>query len=247
MADWGIITGVLAATTIAFAIVSWRLYVEAVAARRERYIRGYVFSGALFEKLREKYKHLELKDCHLVARALREFFLAHLKSGRRYVGMPSRVVDDLWHEFILDTQEYSRFCQAAFGRYFHHTPATSMGKTKDEDAGLRLTWRYACMEENIDWRRPTRMPLMFAIDDKLKIANGFHYTLQREERRSQSEGSSSCGGGGACGGGGSSKSCGFACSGAGLVGGAAAAASCSGGSGGSGCGGGCGGGGCGGS
>jgi hypothetical protein len=244
MKDWGIITGVLAAATIAFAIVAWRLYVEAVAGRRERHIRAYVFSGALFNKLREKHKHLELKDCHLVARALREFFLAHLKSGRRYVGMPSRVVDDLWHEFILDTQEYSRFCQTAFGRYFHHTPAGSMGKSKDEDATLRLTWRYACIEENIDWRKPTRMPLMFAIDDKLEIVNGHHYTLRREERKAENAGSGSCSGG-SCGGGGS-KACGFACSGAGLVGGSAAAG-CSGGGGGSGCGGGCGGGGCGGS
>ena len=155
MADWGIIAGVLGAVAIALAIVAWRLYAEAVAARRERYIRTYVFTGTLLDKLKEKHKHLELKDCHLVARALREFFLTHLKSGRRYVGMPSRVVDDLWHEFIVDTQEYSRFCQAAFGRYFHHTPASSMGKTKDEDAGLRITWRYACIEENIDWRKPT--------------------------------------------------------------------------------------------
>lgn len=242
MTDFGIIPGMLGLAAFVMAIIAWRLHIEAVAARREKRIRAYVFSGSLFEKLKEKHKHLELKDCQLVARALREFFLAHLKSGRRYVGMPSRVVDDLWHEFILDTREYRRFCDDAFGRYFHHTPATSMGKADNEDAGLRLTWRYACIEENINWRKATRLPLLFAIDEKLKIAAGFHYTLQQLEKKGQEGSSGRCSG--ACGGG-----SGFACSGAGLVGGSSVSrsdssiASCGGGDGGggSGCGGGCGG------
>jgi len=197
MADWSIITGVLAAASVVLAFVTWRLYVDRVANQRERHIRSYVFSGALFDKLREKHNHLELKDCHLVARALREFFLAHLKSGRRYVGMPSRVVDDLWHEFILDTQAYSRFCRAAFGRYFHHAPATTLGTTDDGDVGLRVTWQYACIEENINWRKATRLPLVFAIDEKLKVANGFEYPLRRVARGMSSDGSY---GGAACGG-----------------------------------------------
>jgi hypothetical protein len=120
MAYWGLISAGLA--TAAFAMIAWRLYAEVLTARREKYIRAYVFSGALFDKLKQKHAHLDLRNCQLVARALREFFLAYLKSGYRYLGMPSRVVDDLWHEFILDTREYGRFCEAAFGRYFRHTP-----------------------------------------------------------------------------------------------------------------------------
>ena len=34
----------------------------------------------------------------LVSRGLRQFFLAYLMSGKRYVSMPSRVADELWHE-----------------------------------------------------------------------------------------------------------------------------------------------------
>ena len=36
--------------------------------------------------------------------------------------MPSRLVDEAWHEFILDSLSYTRFCEAAFGGYLHHTP-----------------------------------------------------------------------------------------------------------------------------
>jgi hypothetical protein len=40
--------------------------------------------------------------------------------------MPSRAVDDAWHEFILDSVAYTAFCDAAFGAYLHHTPDEAM-------------------------------------------------------------------------------------------------------------------------
>src|SRR5262245_11697166 len=92
-------------------------------ARRERYIREFTLPHGLFKKLHEKRPAIDPKHHPLVARALRKFFLCHLKSGRKYVSMPSQVVDDLWHEFILYTRDYQRFCNRAFGGYMHHTPA----------------------------------------------------------------------------------------------------------------------------
>jgi len=41
--------------------------------------------------------------------------------------MPSNLVDDAWHEFILDTASYIEFCEGAFGEYLHHTPEETMG------------------------------------------------------------------------------------------------------------------------
>lgn len=32
-------------------------------------------------------------------------------------------LDDLWHEFILDTRLYSDFCKETAGRYIHHRPS----------------------------------------------------------------------------------------------------------------------------
>eukprot|EP01034_Spumella_vulgaris_P038231 gene38231-47204_t len=76
----------------------------------------------------QKHPQLTTKECQLVAQGLRQFFLAHLKSGRKYVSMPSQVADDLWHEFILYTMNYQQFCQHAFGRFLHHTPAVVLGE-----------------------------------------------------------------------------------------------------------------------
>lgn len=145
--------------------------------RRESHIRAYMFPRGLFEKLLMARPGLPVKDQQLVARALRQFFLAYLKSGCRRVAMPSQVVDDLWHEFILYTRDYKLFCDLAFGRFLHHTPAVRLSSVKTDNEGLRRVWWFACLEENINPRRATRLPLLFAIDRKLGIADGFVYNL----------------------------------------------------------------------
>jgi hypothetical protein len=99
---------------IALAGVSAVLWARQRQARREAYIRDFILPHGLFDKLRARHPHLSLKDCQLVAQGLRQFFLAHLKSGRKYVSMPSQVADDLWHEFILYTRNYEQFCRRAY-------------------------------------------------------------------------------------------------------------------------------------
>lgn len=146
-------------------------------AKRERVIRELMFPPGLIDALGEKHPQLTLKDRQLVAHALRQFFLAYLRGKRRPVTMPSQVADDLWHGFILHTRAYAAFCRDAFGGFLHHTPAAALGGAKATNAGLRRVFWHACLEENINPRKPTRLPLLFALDRKLAIAGGFHYLL----------------------------------------------------------------------
>ncbi len=162
----------LALGAVVAAAVLWRRH---IALRREDYIRHAELPRGLFDKLRARHPQLTLKDCQLVAHGLRQFFLAHLKSGRQFVAMPSQVVDDLWHEFILYTRNYEHFCRRAFGRFMHHTPAVALGGAHPQNEGLRRCWWHACREENINPLAPTRLPLLFALDAKLHIPNGFSY------------------------------------------------------------------------
>ena len=67
----------------------------------------------LKRKLRETYPHLSGKDCDLVERGLRQFFLACLRSNCRFVAMPSRAVDAIWHEFILRHPGLPRLVRSA--------------------------------------------------------------------------------------------------------------------------------------
>lgn len=144
---------------------------------REAFIRHGALPFGLFERLRQKYPQLTLKDCQLVANGLRQFFLAYHKSGFKFVAMPSQVVDDLWHEFILFTREYDTFCQQAFGHFLHHTPSVVLSQNQNSNDGLRRCWSFACEEENIHPRAPTRLPLLFALDKKFNIPNGFVYEV----------------------------------------------------------------------
>ncbi|MBS4051544.1 MAG: hypothetical protein KGZ69_10110, partial [Methylomonas sp.] len=115
-----------------------------------------------------------------------------------YVSMPSQVTDDLWHELILYTRHYDSFCKKAFGGFLHHTPAMVLSRNKQNNSGLRRIWWLACREENIDPRKPSRLPLLFAIDKKLNIADGFVYVPDcRGVRRADGDNSSGtpyCGG-----------------------------------------------------
>lgn len=186
-------------------------------ARRRDFIRSYRFPAGVIDKLRAKHPQLTPEQVRVVESALRDFFLFHLRSGNTGIGMPSRVTDDLWHEFILDTKAYAAFCERAFGRFFHHIPSGGMGHGKKEDAALRRTWRLACVAEQMHPRKARRLPLIFGVDKQLAIAGGLVYSLQfsREDARKDGGG---CGGG-ACGGGGLASGDGSGCAGGGCGGG----------------------------
>jgi hypothetical protein len=182
------------ATLLLLLIVLWRRWRRSI---RADYIRSYTFPPALYAKLQKRRPELSLKDCQLVGRALRQFFLVYLQGRCQYVSMPSQVVDDLWHELILYTRHYDAFCKKAFGGFLHHTPAVVLGNNRQNNTGLRRIWWLTCREENIDPRKPSRLPLLFAIDKKLNIEDGFVYVPDCRGIRRRDDSSTSipyCGG-----------------------------------------------------
>jgi hypothetical protein len=115
---------------------------------------------------------------------LRQFFRTSAQAQQRFVAMPSKAVDALWHKCILHTRGYEVFCRKAFGRMLHHTPAEALppaplGKARNptQHEGLRRAWRLACQDERIDPHKPKRLPLLFALDASLGIAGGYVYAL----------------------------------------------------------------------
>lgn len=172
--------------------------------RREHFIRTSVLPRGVLDELAKTYPHLEERDLFLVGRALRSFFLLQLRAGGRTLFMPSKAVDALWHAFILDTRAYHAFCRQAFGRYFHHVPSGRMAADIRREPAVWRTWSLACREENIRPAPPTRLPLLFAIDEKLHIPEGCRYSLAQFAlpRSAEGGGATGCGSGdGGCGGG----------------------------------------------
>jgi hypothetical protein len=155
------------------ALTIWR---RTMLYRRAEFIRVYQWPPGLLDKMTKTYPHFTRKETSLVSRGLRQFFNAYLRGGRRNVSMPSEAADVLWHEFILYTKEYQAFCDRAFGRFLHHTPAVMLSpQLRSSNEGLRRVWWQCCQEEAIDPAKPSRLPLLFALDTKLKIPNGYRY------------------------------------------------------------------------
>jgi hypothetical protein len=189
-------TVVVGIIVLAAGIAIAALWLALQTHRRREFISGYEWPSGLLAKLESHHPGFTRKESALVGSGLRQFFHAYLRSGRQFVSMPSQVADDLWHEFILYTREYQSFCQSAFGGFLHHTPAVVLSPThKHNNAGLRRVWWHACKLENINPTQPSRLPLLFALDAKLKIPNGFVYHPNCEAlRREQGSAAGYCGG-----------------------------------------------------
>jgi hypothetical protein len=205
-------------------------------SERAAYIKAYHFPATLRGKMALKYPHLSLEQLELVYRGMRQYFLACLdanvvKSGKS-VGMPSKVVDELWHEFLLCSREYASFCDKAFGGFLHHTPDSSMKVPMHQALGNTLHHIKQRNNGATGIAMLAGIPLLFAIDNALAIEGGFKHDAAslaaiEAQRAAAAASSGSCGTGGGCGtSSGSGDSSGGSCS----------SSSCGGG----GCGGGCG-------
>ena len=189
-----------------FALRAWE------QSLRRQFVREAPLPRFLGAKLMAQYPQLSVRDTELVLHGLRQFFMAHLRSNRQFVAMPSKVVDAAWHEFILHTRGYEQWCHAAFGSLLHHSPAEVLGRDPKRNSGLRRAWFWACKEESIDPGAPTRLPLLFALDKKFAIAGGFTYVPNCRDINNKAGSDAYCGtsfgdgGGGGCGGGGDGSS-----------------------------------------
>jgi hypothetical protein len=162
------------------ACVIWILAANKKAAeKRATFIRSYTFPFALRDKLRGKYPQLDGDQLDQVMQALKQYFLicheAGAAGGRSSVGMPSKVVDEAWHEFILMSREYSEFCNTAFGRYLHHTPESQMNVTLEKPLVNALHQVRTKSGGAAGWAMLGSIPLLFAIDKAFAIPDGFYY------------------------------------------------------------------------
>jgi hypothetical protein len=190
----------IAGLAVLVAIVFVELSLRARRQRRLRHLRVAPLPPGIYDKLRIRRPDIDPVHFPRIERALRDFFEAYLLSGRKPVSMPSQAADELWHEFILYTRQYQQFCNAAFGRFLHHAPATVLSGQYDRNVGLRRVWWYCCKRESIDPRKAARLPLLFALDTQLALADGFHYALDCNGLRKQKDDGASggCGGGIQC-------------------------------------------------
>ena len=153
--------------------------------------------------------------------------------------MPSKVVDDVWHDFMLISREYTAFCNKAFGGYLHHAPDSEMKVSMPIALGNTLQAIKARKGTATGVAMLGGIPLLFGIHSALAVEGGFEHDVQTIAAIEAKRNAANQAAGGSCGGGGgvSVDNCGIS-TGCGQSDGG----SCSGGDrgGGGGCGGGCG-------
>lgn len=49
----------------------------------------------------------------------------------KYPCLPSKEIDEMWHDFILFTKDYSEFCITYFGKFIHHYPMDGSEKIQE--------------------------------------------------------------------------------------------------------------------
>ena len=71
-------------------------------------------------------------------------------------------VDEVWHQFILFTEEYHDFCQNIAGKYIHHSPSTSsrpLPQGAKEETVYHYKRIFGKLDEQVlseDYRRDSR-------------------------------------------------------------------------------------------
>ncbi len=62
-----------------------------------------------------------------IEKEYRQFLYLAVMNPEEVVVPWTQVLDDFWHEHILDTAKYEKDCQTLFGKMFHHNPHLPIG------------------------------------------------------------------------------------------------------------------------
>ncbi len=73
--------------------------------------------------------------------------------------VPSMLIDEVWHQHVLDTAQYMRDCDRIFGRYFHHDPyfgsrstdQTLLARTFDGTCAIYLEMFGEDLKHSVDY------------------------------------------------------------------------------------------------
>lgn len=147
-------------------------------AIRERmvFVDGYEFPQPVIDRFLKENPLVSELNAGYVIDGFKDFCMAFLISdGRMMVGMPSYIVDQLWHVFLIYTKSYNEFCQGAFGRFMHHCPDDA-DENSSKPRGLPqetlVTWKILSALEGVE---RGEVPTLFEIDSVLNVPNGKSY------------------------------------------------------------------------
>lgn len=85
-----------------------------------------------------RWTEAEAKRC---CQLYKNFLFLHKKHPDSVL-VPTREIDEFWHNHILYTQQYFHDCTQIFGHYLHHTPASPTEDTAQLIDDFKLTKQF---------------------------------------------------------------------------------------------------------
>lgn len=165
--------------------VSW---LDRRMKRQLKLIQSYAFPASVKLFVKNVYPHLTDSEIELALEQLRVYFLICWHADACLV-LPSKVVDVFWEGFLLEKESYAAFRRAAFGRIYHQMPVRSVHVEQDINlkegdqtfkAALGMVQVSALNVEHTNAMAvktvSLRVPMLFCIDEALKIPGGYLFT-----------------------------------------------------------------------
>ncbi len=147
-------------------------HIESLGSRKDiidkvKFINNWTIKRPILDRFNQEF-NLNKNELEEVVEAYRQYFLMNLiKPPQIIVGMPSFIVDELWHTHLLYTKNYMVFCHKALGQFLHHLPNSASPKA--QAAIKEATESAFILNSYIDFGeiRSQELPLLFVIDSIL--------------------------------------------------------------------------------
>lgn len=113
---------------------------------KQHQLKTYVFPDIVLKTFEREHPEYSAEQRELAFRGLREYFVLHDLAKGEQLGMPSLLVDQAWHSFILCTREYEGFCLGLLRKMIHHCPDVdakpqNMANASEFKPDVVNTWR----------------------------------------------------------------------------------------------------------
>jgi len=96
-----------------------------IQQHRINYIQNFNFPEYIVKRFQNE-NNVKDEDLPIIIEAFKSYLMIFTGRKKNFCPMPSTIVDELWHTFLLFSKEYTFFCKKAFGFYLHHTPNESV-------------------------------------------------------------------------------------------------------------------------
>lgn len=169
--------------------------------RAATYITEYQFPTHVIKKWKTEYPNMTNNQQELALKALKQFFMIYAKSNHINkksfaFDMPSKIADNLWHQFILSSRDYHIFCDTAFGRYLHHKQHDEPKLTdlRKENLSNELINTFIATKSLEPQKLVGSLPLIFALDSIINIPGVFQYdeaNIEKQLKQAKTSNSSS--------------------------------------------------------